>query len=66
MLGKDLKLAQVIAMAGMDNGNQKKKLQMISDLLEGKQKLADCKSAEEVVADTKNSRMKLAIIAFEL
>ena len=53
-------------MAGMDNENQKKKLQIISDLLEGKQKLADCKSAEEVVADTKNSRMKLAIIAFEL
>ena len=53
-------------MANMDNANQKKKLQMIIELLEGKQKLADCKSAEEVVADTKNSRMKLAIIAFEL
>lgn len=53
-------------MANMDEKDYKKKLQKISETLEGRQKLADCKSAEEVVADTKNSRIKLGSIAFEL
>ena len=66
MLEKDLKLAQVIAMAKMDEKDYKKKLQKISETLEGRQKLADCKSAEVVVADTKNSSIKLGSIAFEL